>query len=350
MQLDDRTPEQIKQDILDRLKTDIEKREGSFAQDIIGPTAMELWNAKEARRAWEGMFYVDENSGPYIDKAAKLFGITARKPGAKARAVLHFTGADGTQIPAGKVFLADDLEFILLETVTLADGTGQGIAEAAQEGKQYNVAAGQITGQYENIPGLTAVQSDAATGGIDPETDAALVDRLYEHIQNPATSGNKNHYIQWAKEVPGVGDAEVVPQMEGPGTVGIILVDQDRQPVEPEVVEACAAHIDVVKPIGPRIIVQSAQDLVVDLSATVQLAEGTSAQQVQGRFSEAMREYLQNIALVQPEIIYNRVAYMLLDIEGVVDYTALTINGGTQNVEIPQYHVPVLGTVEVTAA
>ena len=78
MQLDDRTPEQIKQDILDRLKTDIEKREGSFAQDIIGPTAMELWNAKEARRAWEGMFYVDENSGQYIDKAAKLFGITAR--------------------------------------------------------------------------------------------------------------------------------------------------------------------------------------------------------------------------------------------------------------------------------
>ena len=42
---------------------------------------------------------------------------------------------------------------------------------------------------------------------------------------------------------------------------------------------------------------------------------------------------------------YNQVAYLLLSIPGVSDFTALTINGGTGNVSIGDEQVPVKGTV-----
>ena len=347
--LDERTPEQIKRDILARLDTAMETREGSFAQDIIGAVAQEMWADKQARQGMEAMFYVDENSGPYIDRAAAAYGIT-RKPGAKARALLHFTGTDGTVVPAGKVFLAGTLEFVMVEAVTLAAGAGQGWAEAAAVGAGYNVAAGAIGAQYENLSGLTGVRSDAAAGGIDAESDKALVDRYYDHLRNPATSGNKAHYRQWAKETPGVGDADVIPQMEGPGTVGVIVVDQEMQPVEEAVVQACGQHIEAVRPVGTgAVTVRSAQGLAIHVSAAVRMEASTTIETVQTAFAGALAAYLRQAAFVKRELLYNRIAFMLLDCPGVIDYTELVVNGGTANIAVGVHQVPVLGEIQVTA-
>ena len=51
--------------------------------------------------------------------------------------------------------------------------------------------------------------------------------RFYEKVRLPATSGNAYHYQQWALEVSGVGAAKVFPLDNGPGTVGILVVDND---------------------------------------------------------------------------------------------------------------------------
>ena len=39
---------------------------------------------------------------------------------------------------------------------------------------------------------------------------------------------------------------------------------------------------------------------------------------------------------------------MLLDIDGVIDYTSLTVNGGTTNITIGDDQVPVVGTVVIS--
>ena len=39
---------------------------------------------------------------------------------------------------------------------------------------------------------------------------------------------------------------------------------------------------------------------------------------------------------------------MLLGLEGVVDFTAFTVNGGTENISLGILDIPVLGTVEVS--
>lgn len=101
---------------------------------------------------------------------------------------------------------------------------------------------------YVNLTGLTDYHSEAAAGGTDAESDAALLARIRERVQRPPTSGNGYQYRQWAMEIPGVGNAKVVELPGGPGTVGVTLVDSnDRAPSE-EIVEAVEAHIEEERP------------------------------------------------------------------------------------------------------
>ena len=52
------------------------------------------------------------------------------------------------------------------------------------------------------LPGITAVQNITDfTGGYDAESDADLLERYIEKVSRPNVSGNKYHYIEWAKEV-----------------------------------------------------------------------------------------------------------------------------------------------------
>lgn len=344
------TVEEIKADMLSRLSvSELDTREGSFVNDMISAAAYKIWICYQSLDAIVPIVYVDETSGVYIDKRCAEYGIT-RKAGTKAAAVLTITGTNGTAIPAGKVFVTSDgYQFVTDEAVSVAAGTASIAVTAAEVGEDYNVGAGEITLQIKNLSGITAVtNAEAATGGADAETDAALVGRLYDFLQNTATSGNAAHYKQWALSVPGVGAAKVTPLASGAGTIGVLIVGNDNGPVDSTIVENCAAYIEANRPIGATVTVDSATGLDIDVAATITIDSSTTKAAVQAAFSAALEEYLQNIAFDKYTLVYNRVAYMLLDIAGVIDYSVLTINGGTVNVAISAGEVPVIGTVVVS--
>lgn len=342
------TVESIKADIISRLSTDLDTREGSFINDMVSTVAYEIWKAYQSLDAIVPIAFVDETSGEYIDKRCAEYGIT-RKPGTKAKVDLTLAGTDGTVIEKGKVFLTDDgLQFETDETVTIAEGKAAVTATAVDVGEAYNVDAGEITNQLVNTSGLTSVTNEAATGGADPETDSALVDRLYTYLQNPSTSGNVAAYKQWALEVPGVGAAKITPLWNGPGTVKVLVVGNNKEPVDSDIVNSCVDYIEEKRPIGAAVTVESAEGLPINVEATVVIDSSTTAEKVKAEFETALGDYLKSISFGKYTLVYNRVAYMLLDINGVIDYTSLTINGGTENIIIADNQVPVLGNVEVT--
>lgn len=339
------TVEKIKKDILDRAGLALETREGGFLDTLVGPVAVELWKLYQAMNAVVPIAYVDESSGGYIDLRCAEFGLE-RKPGTLARAVMTLGGKAGTVVPKGTGFLTEaGLEFDLEEAVKLTGGADTGMVVAAQVGTAYNVGAGELGQMVVTIPGLESWENAAAVGGTDPESDGALVGRLYERLQKPATSGNVSHYEQWAKEVAGIGAAKVTPLWAGPGTVKVLVVGPEQEPVTEEKAAECAAHIEGLRPIGAAVTVESAQGLAVNVAAKVNTDGSVTVEQVAERFRESLDAYLKSIAFRQYTLLYNRVAFLLLDIEGVVDYTVLTVNGGEENVVIGAEQVPVLGEV-----
>ena len=340
---DNMTPEILSKRMLERLEGVVDTREGSYTADLVAPAALELFKLYQTLDAAIPTFYIDERSGPYIDKQAAWYGM-ARKPGTAAEVAFTFTGEAGAIVPAGSIFTTvGGLRFATREKAVLPAGAD---ALAVEPGTRYNVDAGEITQQYISVPGVTGVLNpEAAHGGADAESDAALFARVQAFRSKPATSGNVNHYTQWALEVPGVGAARVIPVEFGAGTVGILLAGPDGGPVEERVVQECSAHIAQLRPVCADVRVRSAQTLAINVSAAVSLVRGATLERVREEFVAGLRGYLKTLTFSKYEIPYNRVAYMLLDTEGVENYTTLTLNGGTVDLAVGQDDAPVLGEV-----
>lgn len=360
---EDLTVEGIKQRILGRMNTTLQTREGSFANDVISAVAAEICECYHSMDALIPAFYLDETSGLYIDKQAEAVGVT-RKAGTTASCAITFTGTDGAQIPEGTPFYtASGVGFVLREAVTIRDSTAQGTLVAEQEGDAYNIGAGEIVSTLRNYSGIASYFNAAATGGSDPETDEALLGRYLERMRRTATSGNPYHYQLWASQVSGVGAARVLSKWNGAGTVKVILADPNMEPPGEDIVKACTAHIDEQRPVGPEVTVEAAQPQQIAVTATVTIDGTTSAETVQTTLEAAVRTYLMEVAsrafvdnidlqfdtLEEKAytVLYNRIAFLLLSIPGVIDYTVLTVNDGDTNISVPADSLPVLTEVTV---
>lgn len=341
------TVEDIKEEILSRISTNIDTREGSFTNDMISAIAYEIWNTYQSLDAIIPIAFVDETSGEYIDKRCAEYGIK-RKPGTVASTTLTLSGTDGTLITKGKVFMTEEgLEYLTDDDVIIVEGTAIVDATASGIGEDYNVPEGAIIRQFSNLSGLSSVTSTEATGGTNPETDVALVKRLYDHLQKPATSGNAAHYRQWALEVPGCGDAKVFPLWDGPGTVKVVIIDSNKHPATETLVASVAEHIENVRPIGAIITVVSGVSKIIDLSAKITLAPGYSLQSVTEVYSKALIEHFKGITFTSSYISHAKVGNILLGIEGVIDYSNLLINNSSVNILLANEEAPILGTVDL---
>lgn len=342
------TPEGIKAEILAEI-TGMDTSEGSYINILVSPIAYQIWTYYTALEAVMPIIFVDETSGPYIDKWCAVYGIV-RKPGTKAKAVISFEGTAGMIVPAGKIFLTEDGRSFELESdVILADGSGEGTVVAIKDGSAYNVPVGAISVQSSTLPGLTFWENQEATGGTDEESDAALVGRLYEFLQKPSTSGNIYHYRQWAKETTGVGECRVFPLWDGPGTVKVVISGQDGGVASKDAISDCKNHIEEMRPVGAEVTVVSAQELAINISAVIVTDNTITVDDVKAQFEKGVKDYLESIAFKKDEVVYARIAFILMDIPGVQDYKTLTINDGDENIVIADEEIPVLGVVQVAA-
>ncbi len=343
------TVEDIKKDIINSISTDISTNEGTFLNNVISAVSYKIWQLYQSLDAIVPIAYVDETSGDYIDKRCNEFGIT-RKAGTKATVTLNFTGIDRSVIPKGKVFLTSDgYEFETNADVTISSGIASVTATAIDVGSIYNVNINSITLQLVNLYGLnTVTNSQAASGGTDAETDEELVKRFYAYLQSYATSGNSTQYKQWALEVNGVSNAKVIPLWNGAGTVKILIVGANNSPVDASVIQDCKDYIETQRPIGATVTIESAQGLNINVSATIVInTDITSISVVKSAFESAIGAYLKSISFVNYTVVYNRIASILLNIDGVIDFTSLTINGVSTNITLSDNQVPLIGTVEV---
>lgn len=349
---DSLTPESI-QDMLRAFLSDelgLSTAEGSLLQIILAPGAYVFWEGLQALRAQVPISFVDETSGRFLDKNAAGYGIT-RKPGTVASVLLTFTGSAGTTIPAGTLCVTQDgLGFATDEALTLdEDGSGTVTATADAVGTAYNVPAGAIVSTQQAVSGVTALTNeDAAAGGTDPETDAALFARLDAYKKTPPTSGNDRHYHQWALAVNGVGAASVIRCWDGPGTVKVIIADMALRPVEEELRAEVAAYIETQRPVTAEVTVESAAGVPVEVSVTVTSDGTVSKLNTERELTERLAEYLGEIAFTEgAEVVYNRVLALVMGLPGVTDCSGLTLNGGTANVPLDATQLPMLGTVTV---
>ena len=345
---EDRTQAAIKEEILSQLRETVDIREGSYTDDMARGVAymMSAWYER-----WNRMIpiaFVDETSGIYLDKRAAEYGIY-RKEGTKAVAAVTVSGQIGAVVPEGGVFATPGgLRFLAEEAVTLEGETAEVEVRAEEPGSAWNVPEGAISVVGSSMRGIRSVYGGAAEGGTDPEDDKSLFARLVARRTRPATSGNVYHYEEWALETPGVGAARVFPLWQGAGTVRVVIVDAEYAPPAEDIVRACNEHIQQMRPIGASVTVDGAAALPVTVAARVILDGSAQPVDVQKAFKDALTDYVGSVVFKSDVLRYNRIGMRLLELEGVVDYEMLTVNGGTADISIADDQAPVLTEVTVT--
>jgi len=347
-----KTPEVIHESMLAELDDSIDKREGSVAHDLLYPSAIETSLAYVELDAVLMLGFAETTEGYWLDLRAGEFGVT-RKPAAKSQGSVILTGPADTLVPVDTLVMTDDEEpvyFLTKDEVILTGGTATVVAEAQIGGADGNISAGRITtlapGDLYGV--VTATNSLAFSGGADEETDEELLGRLKDRVQKPATSGNANHYLQWAKEVVGVSDAKVYPLWNGPGTVKVVLLSADRKAPTQSVVDAATTYIESVRPFGATVTVAGALETAINVNATLTLQSGGDLFAIKAEFEQALTDYLEELAFTDAVIRYSQIANLLLDIPNVLDYSGLTVNGGTGNLVVSDGKVAVKGTVSLT--
>ncbi len=185
-----------------------------------------------------------------LERSANIWGIT-RIPAAFSQGNVTFTGDNGTDIPAGtEIQLSNGLVFTTDALGTVSGGTVTVAATASVAGPDSDAVAGTAISLSSPITGITTqgvVASGDLSGGLLEESDEDLLTRLLARIQNPPHGGSEADYIAWAKEVPGVTRAFVLPLHLGAGTVGVTFVrDDDSGSIIPSAGEVATvqAYID----------------------------------------------------------------------------------------------------------
>ena len=340
--------EQILSRLLSAISDEFDKSVGSFFYDVDRPLSEELEKlSKRVEEILKNGFALTAE-GAFLDTKVAEQGIV-RKAATSSFVSVTVTGTPGSVVSVGDKVASDYLVFTITEKGTL-DESGAVTVKASCDtpGKAGNIPTGAINRFPVTLPGLVSVTNPTpAEDGFDEETDDELRKRYFEKVSLPATSGSKYHYVMWAKEIGGVGDAKCLPLWNGNGTVKVIVINSDKGVASEELITEVANHIEENRPVGAEVTVESASPLALNISVNLVLSEGISKETAEERIVENITSYLQKNAFASTYISYAQIGGCILDCDGIADYSDLTINNGTDNIDVGETEVPVLGVITV---
>lgn len=367
--LQNQSVEEIHKSMLQQLPENIDKSEGGHPWNLTRPHAYEAAYMAEfvLVEAIKLIFpkYAEDYADTMMDHA-EMRGIE-RKAATYATGEITITGKAGTVIPAGSAFSTASVngepavEFVTTEEVTIgSDETVTVAITAVEAGTVGNVPAGTIILKANAVSGITAVTNEEDTsGGTEEESIESLQQRIIEYDLSQSISyvGSEADYRRWAMEVPGVGNAVIIPAQDSSGLIQIIITDANGDPANEELCEDVYNHImrpdapaERLAPInGGNIEVVAPATVAITITAIVELEEGASIITVREKFLEALNLYMVE-ASQDSEVKYSRVYAILSGISGVEDHKNLLVNGGTANIAISNQQLPAIAAdnLEIT--
>jgi uncharacterized phage protein gp47/JayE len=344
----------IKNRMINNIPSDIDSSEGSLIYDAISPASMELDQAYiKLDQALDMVFAQSAATNGYsaqLELRCGEFGVI-RKIGTLAIGQVTFSGIDTTVIPQGTVIQTPGgLQYETIASATISAGLATVNIQSVNIGLNYDVPSNTIIQIPTTISGITGVINISPTlGGTDNETDIDLLQRLLTQVQTPATSGNVAHYVQWAMQVNGIGLAQVFPLWNGPGTVKVCAVDSNMQPISSTLLINLSNYIESRRPIGALVTYESAIAVPINISVNVVRDTAYTQEQILTALTTSIINYLKGIYSKQNYVSYAVIGSLIVATPGVIDYNALTVNGGTVNVAITSEQVATKGTITVNA-
>ena len=311
--------------IVDRISSDIESRlvgaDARLRRNVLTVLGRALAGASHGLHGhidWaQQQLLPDSAESEYLERWSSIWGIS-RKPAAAAVGDVVFTGTDGSAIPAGTLLQrSDGAEYTTDADGVVAGGSAIVAVTASDAGASGDTVTGSTLNLVNPVAGINSqatVSAVAINGGADVEDDESLRVRLLDRIQQPPHGGAEWDYEAWALEVSGVTRAWVYPEYLGIGTVGIIIVDDDSDPIIPDAAKVTEVqdYIDALRPVTAQALVMA--PVAVTLNLTISLTPNTVA--VQTAVMAELEDFFHREATPGGTIYLSRLSEVISAAEG----------------------------------
>ncbi|GIN71122.1 phage-like element PBSX protein XkdT [Bacillus sp. J14TS2] len=337
----------ILEELLSTISPDLDRREGSIIYNALAPMAKKLYDIYIQMDRILELTFASTSEDMYLDYRIEESGLKRRAAEAAIREVTL-----NVSVPLGTRFYGEGLYFRTTSTGTTVS------AECEASGEEGNIPpSGTNLLPVDNIPGLeTAVLGKIISPGSDQESDEDYFLRYQDRITKPVTSGNAYNYIQWARDVTGIGSARIFPLWDGPGTLKILLVGTDGRATSQEKTQEVWEYIEEIKPVGVNHTVEPVTEFPINVTAELDLRDGQTLEAVEEEFrtefAQLLRSFSQESLVIREgddyisgSVRYSRVATLLLGLPGVVDWQNLKLNGDEANIDLKEDQIGIVGEV-----
>lgn len=343
------------------MKNNLSKIEGSYNFDIASAVAQEIETIyTDVKDLEKELFPWSCTKEPFLTYHLMCYGLT-RLGMTKAKGAVTIKGKTTALIKEGTVIVSRlGVKYkTLTNAVINSFGEVDVSIEAVEGGVNGNCAIGDITSfEIETVDIYSVTNKEAITGGATIETVEAAKERMKIKASTPSHSGNKNNYIEWLKEMGGIGNIAVYGPSDNVGVpagdVHIYFADYNGQVPSSEQIQQVKNYINTTnkRPVGCNLVVKAFQALTTNLTfaeVTVKKGSITKEKWIEELKANVQLGYATKDFIVANTIPYARIGNLALNIDGTILYNDFKINGTTSNISIAYNQTPVIGNITVTS-
>ena len=358
--------------MLDNVPNDIDKREGSIIYDAVAPAAMVSAQQSLSLANIIRETYIKTAQGEFLDYRAVEHG-TNRYTATNAEVKAKFNDDDGkpVNVEVGDRF-ASIAESPIFYTVIKSNGDGTAEMQAEEAGTSANSYLGQILPVTPNDNLAWAEITEITIPARDEENDEHLRARLLNTNSWVAYGGNVADYLNMTSKINDVGATQVYPTWDGPGTVKLVILNNDMMPASSTLVKKVKEEIDPeesttqgygLAPIDHRVTVVAPETFEVNIAINVTVAESANIDTIKANIKTSLEEFFKSLrkdwSIVNPTvgrgysmIIYrSKILSRVMMIEGVANATMPRLNGKDEDLQLvfnnTTSQLPVLGEVTI---
>lgn len=343
------------QKMLDAVPEDIDKREGSIIYDALAPAAMvsAIQSLDLANIVKET--YIKTAEGEFLDYRAVEHN-TSRYPATNTEVKAVITDDDNNRL---KVNIGDKFSSVgdvpIFYTVTKINQDLTVEMQADEVGTRPNPYIGQVLPVTPNDLVNRAEIIEIIAPARDVETDDHLRERLLNSKSYIAYGGNIADYLDMASNISEIGATQVYPVWDGPGTVKLVILDNDLKPATKELCQKVKEIIDPadneslgvgLAPIDHKVTVVAPTIKDVSVKLMLKFDSMHDEEEVKEEVTKTVNDYFDNLRKNWPKInqiigrgyqltVYrSKLLSQIMLIDGVVDSQLPILNGKNEDVPL----------------
>lgn len=343
-----RTPEQILQDVLNRLK-DVDTRPSSANYQSSSAIAYELRNIAVTILWALNQTFIKTADGEFLDIIGEQFNFTRKE---SSTAIVKAEIISDDIIPIGNRFASRDIPDSIIYKVIQNIGNNIYYLQAEELNPQANYYVGDIV-VIDFISNVSKAEiKEVVFPQKDVESDEEFRERIQSNLIAEATDGNIAQYKKWLSEIDGVGKSRVTSLWNGANTVKCTILNEQNQQASNELIKKVQDILDPdsqglgegLAPIGAIVTVDTAEELTININVQVEYKSGKSSTPT---LEQELNDFFSDVAFNRSVVAYLQVASVISNNESVDFITELIINDGKTDIQLGANQIPVLGELNV---